>query len=52
MAMVTPIQCESYEEHSGLWYHSRGYITDDGEFINMSKRKHYMCASVMEWSMG
>ena len=42
----------SYEEHSGLWYHSRGYITDDGEFINMSKRKHYMCASVMEWSMG
>ena len=41
----------SYEEHSGLWYHSRGYITDDGEFVNARKRKHYMCASVMEWNM-
>ena len=36
MAMVTQYNA-SYEEDSDRRYHSRGYITDDGEFVETSK---------------
>jgi len=42
MAMVTQYNA-SYEEDSDRRYHSRGYITDDGEFVEMSKETLHVC---------